>query len=479
MGRDGINAFGMKQQAGTLALLMSLAVSSGWAQTTAAQEPPRPEPGAGAQVHTGAKSGLELVDRLRSLLADHQYAEIEPQIDVLPPTEAKLFRGILANRNNDAKASIELLEPLVEEIAAAGDQQNEKLVRKALAEDYLRLGDWQKASVAYAKLAERLDTALTADEKDEIELPVKLLPLIAQNPPMSVEPCDPFLMQVDKDPLGLTDLPVFVDAMPHRWMLDPTAPFNLMARSSAHEVGIKLSEQTATIRTLTGRPIVVHMAIVPRFTIGGRLTLRNMTVFVYDDADYQFPRSEYQVYGVLGYPALAAMGRVTVTSNSTVEVRPARQISTPTATDKLTDGARFYLDGDQLLVELQHDPPTGEAASGASAPRIYAIDPGAQQSWLSSRYYDEHLADFAGQKKLLFTLPGLAGLAPQPAYVAESVDLWAGHQHVAAHYLQVLTAPLGNVARDDLYGQLGIDFLDQLKSYTFDYRTMRFSATAE
>jgi hypothetical protein len=30
-----------------------------------------------------------------------------------------------------------------------------------------------------------------------------------------------------------------------------------------------------------------------------------------------------------------------------------------------------------------------------------------------------------------------------------------------------------------VYGVIGIDALDQLKSYTFDYRTMRFSATGE
>jgi hypothetical protein len=29
---------------------------------------------------------------------------------------------------------------------------------------------------------------------------------------------------------------------------------------------------------------------------------------------------------------------------------------------------------------------------------------------------------------------------------------------------------------DDTYGTLGMDALDELKSYTFDYRTMRFAS---
>ncbi len=143
-------------------------------------------------------------------------------------------------------------------------------------------------------------------------MPLKMLPLAKDNPPMTVDPCDPFRLQVSNDPLGLIDIPVFVDARSRSWMLDPTAPFNLISRSTAKEVGLKISDETATIHTLTGRPIQVHVTVVPRFTIGGRLTLHNMTAFVFDDADYYFPHSGYQVEGVLGYPALSAMGSLTV-----------------------------------------------------------------------------------------------------------------------------------------------------------------------
>ena len=50
---------------------------------------------------------------------------------------------------------------------------------------------------------------------------------------------------------------------------------------------------------------------------------------------------------------------------------------------------------------------------------------------------------------------------------------------VDLHNIPVLTQPLGSAARDDVYGVIGIDGLDQLNSYTFDYRTMRFSATVD
>jgi len=293
-----------------------------------AQQPAGP----GEQVHTGAVSGLDTDARLQNLLADHQFLRIEAQLDQLPPAERQFYRGILANRNNDPKASIQLLEPLVDEVTASGNTAHEKLLRKALAEDYLRSGDWSKAAQAYQTLETRLKGNLNADEQAGIEMPLKLLPLAAANPPMTVEPCDPFELQVSTDPLGLTEIPVFVDARPHSWMLDPTAPFNLIARSLAKEAGLKVSDEFATIHTLTGRPIQVHVTVIPRFTLGGRITFRNMTAFVFDDQDYFFPQTRFQVQGVLGYPALSALGSLTLTADATILVQP-REAMPPAAAD--------------------------------------------------------------------------------------------------------------------------------------------------
>jgi hypothetical protein len=59
----------------------------------------------------------------------------------------------------------------------------------------------------------------------------------------------------------------------------------------------------------------VQATVIPRFTIG-TVTYRNMTAFVFDDKDYYFPKSNYQVRGVLGYPAVSALGSLTVTADA-------------------------------------------------------------------------------------------------------------------------------------------------------------------
>ncbi|HEY2858314.1 MAG TPA: retropepsin-like aspartic protease [Terracidiphilus sp.] len=478
-----MSRMGKGVRAASLCLVVMGATTAVFSLDAAAQQAPsQPEqqPGTGAQVHTGTSNGITVETRIRSLMTDHEYFQVADELDQLPPEQAQLYRGVLANKSNDAKKSIDLLEPLIDKVTATGNTADEKMLRKSLAEDYLREGDWAKAGKAYAMLQARLHDELSEDEKAEIEMPLKMAPLAAANPQMTVDPCEPFLMQVSKNPLGLIDIPVFVDAQPHSWMLDPTAPFNLIARSLAREVGLKVSDDAVTIHALTGKPMQVHVTVIPRFTIAGRLTLHNMTAFVFEDADYAFPR--YRVQGVLGYPALQALGSVKITADDTIEVHPSKEPDPPAAVapkdaapliamKKAPDpiGARFFLDGEQIVVALGS--PGNE--------RMFAIDAGGQQSYLSSRYYAEHTAAFAGQPTVKFTVPNDSSIPPQQAYVAETVPMDVGGTQVNAHFINVLTQPLGSAALDDVYGMLGVDVLDQLHSYTFDYRTMRFGVSPE
>ncbi|HTJ29046.1 MAG TPA: retropepsin-like aspartic protease, partial [Acidobacteriaceae bacterium] len=409
------------------------------------------QPGAGSQVQTGSVLGAgnqSLLSRIAALLNDHQYPEIERMVEnadggSLTTQQKQMVRGVLANRENKLEDSVKLLQPLVAELDRKKDAPpaEEKLLRKALAEDYLRLGDFAAANQAYLEMEYRLASSMTQEERDDIELEVKLLPLAIHNPKMTVETGDAFVLPYDRDTLGLTDVPVFVDAESHDWMLDPTAPFNLICRSTARSVGLKVSEESATIHTLTGKPIQVHMTVIPRFTIG-TVTYRNMTAFVFNDADYYFPHSTYQVRGVLGYPAVSALGNVTISAEeSRIEVQPGEN------GERVTDGAKFYLDGDQIMAALGKQ----------GQERMYAIDAGGQQTYLTSRWYSEHATDFEGQKMQLVELPGSLHKPPAPAYVADGLTLDIGGTPVLLHYVQVLTQPLDAAAVDDNYGVLGVD----------------------
>src|SRR5579863_1937302 len=114
------------------ALVVALIAAAGAQQPASNASPPgKPpapdqQPGQGAELHTGTASGLTLDARLQNLLADHQYARVATELDSLPPDQAQLYRGVLDNRTNHLNASIEILEPLVDEVVKSGDTAKEK-----------------------------------------------------------------------------------------------------------------------------------------------------------------------------------------------------------------------------------------------------------------------------------------------------------------------------------------------------------------
>ena len=216
-----------------------------------------------------------------------------------------------------------------------------------------------------------------------------------------------------------------------------------------------------------------------------------MTAFVFDDADYYFPHSGYQVEGVLGYPALAAMGRLTVSDN-TIQVDPAKEIDPASGPGSPHRRCAFLSRwrSKSSSRSARHRIPTrrftsqgacsrtAAAIAGESDDRMFAIDAGGQQTYLTSRWFDEHAAEFNGQKMQSSLFP--AWIPDRSLPTSPKMSRWQSANHsVDLHYIRVLTQPLGSAARDDVYGVIGIDALDQLKSYTFDYRTMRFSAKGE
>jgi len=468
-------ALGLAMGAGALGGQQPAAPAAKKPSAASPQKPPAAspqKPRSGAQVQAGTSTGVDTDTRLMNMLADHEFTRLEGELDALPPWQAQYYHGVLANRNHDEKKSIELLEPLVESIAATGNVLREKVLRRALAEDYLRLGNWAKAAEQYDAIEKRLGSKLSSDEQDELEMAVKMVPLARDHPPMTVETGAPFVVSVSKNPLGLTDVPVFVDAHPQDWMFDPTLPFNLISRSHARDAGLKVSDDSVVIHTLRGRTIKVHATLVPRLTIGGQLTLRNMTAYVFEDKDYYFPQTKYQVGGALGYSAVEAMGSVTITDSNRLYMDMDKQESAVERNDKVAGGVRFFLDGDQVILALGG---SNEFGPGRGNERMYAIDAGGQQTYLTSRFYDEHTNDFTGLKMELFTLLGLPNMTPVPSYTAETVPLAVGKTTIQFHFMPVLTQPIGAAAVDDVYGVLGVDALDQLGSYTFDYRTMTFS----
>src|SRR5579871_2040034 len=109
-----------------------IALASGGLSPAHAQEAPpapTPAPAPGTQVQTGSTLGASnqsLLSRIAALLNDRQYPEVERMVEEsagqnLTPEQKQMVRGVLANRENKLEDSIQLLQPLVNELNRTKD----------------------------------------------------------------------------------------------------------------------------------------------------------------------------------------------------------------------------------------------------------------------------------------------------------------------------------------------------------------------
>jgi hypothetical protein len=436
------------------ALLAAPSVQSTSPPVAAAQQAQSSQMKTG-QVETGARASEHPAVPLHQLLTDHSWLALEEALEKTTDPDANFYRGVLENRLGHYSRSVELLEPLLPAIASSADRAKEKQARMALADDYFRTFGYRKAAEEYEALNKCCASLLTADERADIEIPTKLLPMLEAAKPQTLEVESSFTVPVEENALGLHDVSVWVDGYAARWLFDPAESFTMLSRSQAKLAGLKLSEDLVTIYSVTGEPIAVHATVVPQLKFSGAV-FHNVPAMVYDDADLYDKAHRYQIEGVLAQPLLAALGQITMSDDEHLTVsREAR----------LKEGAPFFSDGRHLIV----------AAGAKGSEELYAVDPGSTESLLTSRYYDAHMADFAHAQMELVKPSGAGESAPLPAYRAENVTLSFGGVPVTFHELEVLAQPAGE-ERDRFWGTLREGALEQLESYTFDFRTMRFVA---
>ena len=435
-------------------MLAELIILTGIAAPSPAATPPQVSPAAGQQVATGARASERSAVPLHQFLADHNWLALEAALDGTSDPDANFYRGILDDRLGRYQESIDLLLPLIPQFMSGDDPLREKQGRLALANDYFRTFRYKDAADQYTAIERCCANLMSANERSENEDAMRLLPLLAHAPPQTLHVESDFSVPIERDALGLLDVSVWVDGYAARWLFDPAASFTMLSHSQAKLVGLRLSEGTITLTNITGKPIIVHATVIPQLKLGAAL-FRNVPAVVYEDADLFNADRQYQIEGVLAQPLLAALGQITISDDDHLSV--SQETS-------LKEGAPFFSDGQRLIV-------SGSDGSG----QLYALDPGSRGSQLTSRYYDAHASAFAQCPMKLVKMQGADGAMVLPICSADEVTVAFGRTEVTFHEIPVLAQPAGAEV-DRFWGTLRADALEQLASYTFDFRSMRFLA---
>jgi predicted aspartyl protease len=411
---------------------------------------------AALQASTGQRhttgADLDLLLNLRS------YLELEKALASdtnLSPEDRAYFTGVMANRRNRAAESIKVLQPLIPELSRS-NQRRSVFALSTLADDYEKTFQYAAAADAYANLAQNFQQDMTSGEFKRVKQEADRWNLLRGAPPQTATVIGPFTVETSPNRLGLVKASVTIAGHLIPMILDTGANLSTLSRSTAADLGLKLSPGQATMEGISGNTIPVHTAVIPELQFG-KAVFRNLAVIVVEDNDMFIPAVQYRLPGSLGFPVLSALGKITFFSNNRFGVglqpSPGRPVKGNLFLQRLTPIVAARIRGKQEL---------------------FTIDTGATGSFLSARYYGDHPREFATQMVGEMDLSGAGGSQTLPVYYARQITLSLGGACVRMKEIPVLMKARG-VPDDYYYGNLGQSALKSSRSYTFDFQNMSFT----
>jgi len=255
----------------------------------------------------GGASDLDLLVRQK------QYLELERRLKTtqnLSPSDRAFFRGILLNRKNQVARSIRALEPLTQSLLQ-GPTDRAQAGLCSLADDYANSFRYAEAADTYA-LWSRLPGYNEDESGCHAALEAERWGLLREAPPQTIRLNGPFTLTENRTSAGFLAVDVQAPEFTDQWILDTGANLSAVTRSVAEQLGLKLSTAETTSQGSNGIFVRIHTSVIPELQLGGA-TLHNVPVLVFEDKDLSFPQLPYQIHGSIGFPVLAALGRISFT----------------------------------------------------------------------------------------------------------------------------------------------------------------------
>ena len=392
---------------------------------------------------------------LDSMVVAKQFAELEQSLQTasLNNAESAYYNGLLANHLNRPQHSVDLLESVLPALEASSPLRAELAVC-ALADDFVKLSKYGKASETYA-LAARISDAESRESICYAARESARWALFSEAPAQVVVSGSPTIVRGTRDKLGLVQLPVTAGSYAGSWLLDTGANVTVIRRSAADRIGVQLSANGSAAQGSSGKTVGVRAGTIPELQIAS-IVLRNVPVLVVDDADLNFPEAGYEIEGSLGLPVLAALGTMTLYADGSVALGSKNGKSADTANHTLF---------------LEHSIPLIVADLGYGK-ELFVVDTGAQGTILSSQFFAQIKGTSQLGKMVTLDLAGAGGVGTMAAFGSQDLVANFGDACVPLREAHILASDKGS--EDDFFGVIGQDAFRQFSSITLDFQNMQF-----
>lgn len=393
------------------------------------------------------------------LLGDHRYVDLADWMAtagtraVSPETLAYL-RGVLANKENQNRASIDVLGPLLSHLDPVADSARVIVVLKTLADDYLKTYRYGDAAQVLDQLYRQYGATMSAADRADLHNDVEFRRALRHAPPQRTIVSAPFTIPLHPDALGLRDVEVHVGRDSSGWIFDTGANLSTITDGMARRLGLHVITTGATTKGITGASVPNRVAVIPELRFGGA-RVRNAVVIVLPDSALDIPQMHFQISAILGYPVLEALGRLAIGTDS-LGVDPR-------AGEAPTDSSNLFLDNLAPLV----------AARVGDSTRLFHFDSGADATMLTVRFCRAYTSLLAGLDTTHIEIGGAGGVKRYAGYRVAQVPVAIGGQRAELDSVFVMRDE-SHTPFESYFGNLSGNLAARFGGYTMDFRAMTF-----
>lgn len=371
--------------------------------------------------------------------------------------EHDYFEGVLANRTGRVEESIQLLNSALFTIRTSR-KDRAAVALENLADDYNKTFRYADAARVYDDLLAHFSDQLNGDQLKGTKEDAGVAHLLGGAPAQTITWRGSTHLETERNAIGSLVTELNTHGVREKWLLDTGANQSVVSRSFAKRLGLQpLPGFGQVMSGTTGMESPLQVALIPMLKVGGAM-LRNVVVLILDDGDLniKLPDKTYQINGIIGYPVFQAMGAVTFSHDGSFKAGP-------TANTGMA-GTQMYMKFLQPVIECK--------TQGVVLP--FPLDTGANETVLSIRYYEQFKNDSKNWKSAENATGGGGGTLRRKVFLVPQLDLQVGTQMATLHNVPVFPIRIGS-DRDELYGNLGQDFVSGFESFTLDFTKMTFS----
>lgn len=368
--------------------------------------------------------------------------------------EVLFYQGAIANRFDDTKKSTKLLQKYIKK----ADKNSIHLVDayELLADNYTKETQYGKAADTYKFLLDNFRGKIEAERIKGYENVFGLWNALRQTSSQKVEFKGDSNIQGTRDAAKLLNIPIEIGTTKDNFVFDTGAGLSTITISTAQKFGLKIIEADVSVGSATSISVKSKLAVAPVLKIGNT-TIHNVVFLVLEDKAMSFPQINYQIHGIIGFPVIHLLGKVSIDKNN--------QVSFMAKSKKTNAEPNLALQGLTPIV----------AGVNQNKRLAFVLDTGAVSTDFYLPFFKANETEITkNQTPQKVKIGGAGGFKELAAYRLAEVELKFGGKTAKLKNARILSEQSNENSRF-YFGNLGQDVIKQFDKMTLDFRNMQIT----